>query len=368
MDFNIHDTDGTWVGMIEEPTSAIWTRRYNEPGDFEIYTPATVDLFRTLLPGRFAVQQSGGATVLTPVETVRYITRQGTDEVMIVERLELTTDDEDGDFIKISGRSAACLLDRRIVWNQTTLSGRVDHAIYTLINDNAINPSDASRVLPLTMDVPSVLADTISAQHTGTNLLEAVESICAAYGIGFRVVTDNKSVVSLRVELYVGTDRSAAQTVNSPVIFSPGFENLTSSAYAFDMEKYKNVALVAGEGEGTARTRASYGEASGLTRREMYVDARDMSTNDGEISASEYTEQLKARGAEKLAEAQISEAFGGEVDTVNTFTLDVDYTVGDIATVENEYGIRADTRIAAVTEYWDENGYATDCTFEGLEG
>lgn len=368
MDFYIHDSAGVWVDMIEEPTSAIWTRRYNKPGDFEIYTPATVELFSLLLPGRFVVNQSGGTVTLTPTETVRYITRPDSDRVMLVERLELTTDEENGDFIKITGREAGCLMERRIVWQQTTLAGRVDRAIYKLINENAINPIDPARALPLSMAIPNVLTSTFSAQHTGTNLLEAVETTCAAHGLGFRVVTNDKSVISMRVELYAGKDRRAGQAVNAPVIFSPNFENLISSHYAFDMAKYKNVALVAGEGEGVARKRATYGEASGLARRELYVDARDMSTNEGEISASEYTAQLEARGAEKLSEAQAAEAFGGEVDTAHTFILDVDYTIGDIVTVENEYGIRADARIAAVTEYWDANGYATDCTFEGMEG
>ena len=349
MDFNIYDSGGVWIGIIEEPTSAIWTRSYRKPGDFEIYTPATAEL-------------------LDMIAEDYYIMRQDDDNVAVVERLELTTDAEEGDFVKITGRFASCLLDRRVVWQQTTLAGRVDRAIYKLINENAINPTNPDRKLPLVMDVPDVLAATISAQHTGTNLLEAVKSICAAYGLGFRVVSDSKTTIVLRVELYVGKDRRAGQTVNSPVIFSPEFENLLSTNYAFDVSKYKNVALVAGEGEGTARKRAVYGAASGLMRRELFVDARDMSTNDGEISANDYTAQLEARGAEKLAEAQAVEAFSGEVDTVNTFTLDVDYTVGDIATVVNEYGIRADSRIIAVSEFWDEAGYSTTNTFEGLEG
>lgn len=349
MDFNIYDSSGVWVGIIEEPTSAIWTRSYNKPGDFEIYTPATPELLDLIAEDCF-------------------ITRQGDDGVMVVERLELTTDAEDGDFVKIKGRSAACLLDRRIVYNQTTLIGRADQAVYKLINENAINPSNTDRKLPLVMDVPDVLADAISAQHTGTNLLEAVEAICAAYGIGFRVVSDNKTELVLRVELYVGKDLRADQAINSPVIFSPEFENLLSTNYAFDVSKLKNVAIVAGEGEGKARKRAVYGAGAGLMRREIFVDARDMSTNDGEISASDYTAQLEARGAEKLAEAQAVEAFDGEVDTTHTFTLDVDYTVGDIVTVENEYGIRADSRIAAVSEFWDEAGYSTANTFEGMEG
>lgn len=350
MDFNIHDSSGVWIGIIEEPTSAIWTRRYNKPGDFEIYAPATKDL-------------------LDAIAEDCLITRDDRkDTVMIVERMELTTDAENGNFVKLSGRSASCLMDRRIILEQTNLSGRVDRAIYRIIDENAINPADPARKLPLTMEIPDVMAAAISAQHTGTNLLEAVESICAAYGLGFRVVYDDATRVVPRVELYVGKDRSAGQDVNSPVIFSPEFENLVSSEYAFDMTKYKNVAIVAGEGEGKARKRAVYGAASGLMRRELYVDARDMSTNDGEISDADYMAQLEARGAEKIAETQATEAFGGEVDTVNTFELDADYTIGDIATVENEYGIRVDARIAAVSEYWDENGYSTDCTFEGMEG
>lgn len=349
MDFNIHDPAGVWIGIIEEPTSAIWTRRYNKPGEFEIYTPATAELLAIIAKDCF-------------------VTRDDNNGVMIVERVELTTDEENGDFVKITGRSADCLIDRRIILEQTTLSGRVDRAIYKIIDENAINPEDPDRRLPLVMDIPDVLADTINAQRTGTNLLVAVEEICAAYGLGFRAVSDSTEQIILRIELYAGKDRSAAQAVNSPVYFSPEFENLISSSYAFDMTKYKNVAVVAGEGEGKARKRATIGDASGLLRRELYVDARDMSTNEGEISETEYTAQLEARGAEKLAETRATEVFSGEVDTVNTFELDVDYTVGDIVTVENKYGIRVDTRIAAIPEYWDENGYSTDCVFEGMEG
>lgn len=349
MDFNIHDPSGVWVDIIEEPTSAIWSRRYKKPGEFQIYTPATARLLNTIAEDC-------------------YITRDDEKTVMLVERVELITNAEDGNFVKITGRSASGMLDRRIILEQTTLYGRVDHAVYKIINENAINPANPDRVLPLTMTIPDVMADKISAQHTGTGLLVATEEICAAYGLGFRSVYDDVAHVVPRIELYVGKDRSVGQTANAQVIFSPEFENLISSNYAFDMTNYKNVAIVAGEGEGKARKRAVYGAASGRFRREMYVDARDMSTNDGEISAADYTAQLIARGAEKVSETQATEAFGGAVDMVNTFTLYEDYDVGDIVTVENEYGIRVDTRIAEVTEYWDADGYSTDCTFEGMEG
>ena len=47
--------------------------------------------------------------------------------------------------------------------------------------------------------------------------------------------------------------------------------------------------------------------------------------------------------------------------------LDEDYTLGDIVTVENEYGIRKNARVAAIMETWDDEGYTAVPTFENVE-
>lgn len=348
MDFNVHDHAGVWVGIIENPTSAIWTRRYQKPGDFELYFPATAEML-ALLADDF------------------YITREDAPEVMLIEHIEIITNAEEGNYILVSGRGVECLLDRRIVLEQTTISGRVDAALRRLIVENAVGPADADRALPLSMDVPDIETATIRAQYTGTNLLEAVQEVCRAYGLGFRAVADASEALAPRIELLKGTDRSEGQTDTSPVIFSAEYENLLSSSYVLDTANYKNVAIVAGEGEGKARKRATYGSASGISRREIFVDARDLSTNDGEISEDEYTAQLLARGAETIAEHSLAESFDGEIDTANTFALDEDYTLGDIVTVENEYYIRKNVRVSAIMETWDAEGYAAIPTFENVE-
>jgi len=348
MDFNVHDTNGVLIGIVESPTSAIWTRRYNKPDDFELYFPASVE-------------------ALAMITDDCYITRVDRPEVMVVEHVEIITDEEEGDYILIAGRGGESILERRIVLHQTRLSGRVDAAVHRLVIENAVVPDDADRALPILMPTPNILAASIAAQYTGTNLLEAVQEICKAYGIGFRAVVDNYSVVTPIIELLIGTDRSAGQTVNSPVIFSPEYDNLLSSNYVLDTSKHKNVAIVAGEGEGTARKRAIYGSASGMQRRELYVDARDMSTNEGEISDADYTAQMLARGAEKIAEHAITESFDGEIDAASTYILDADYTVGDIVTVINVYGIQKNVRITAIMESWDDAGYAAVPVYENVE-
>ncbi len=348
MDFNVHDTNGVLIGIVESPTSAIWTRRYYVPNDFELYFPATAD-------------------ALAMITDDCYITRDDRPEVMIVEHVEIITNEDEGNYILVSGRGGESIIDRRIVLHQTRLSGRADAAVHRLVNENAVAPADPDRALPILMRTPDVLAASISAQYTGKNLLEAVQEICKAYGIGFRAVVDNYSVVTPIIELMIGTDRSAGQAVNSPVIFSPEYDNLLSSNYVLDTSNYKNVAIVAGEGEGTARKRATYGSASGMHRRELYVDARDMSTNEGEISDADYTAQMLARGAESLTEHAVVESFDGEIDATNTYILDEDYAEGDIVTVINEYGIRKDVRITAIMESWDEAGYAVVPVYENVE-
>lgn len=349
MDFNVHDHAGVWVGIIESPTSSIWTRRYQKPGDFELYFPATSEMLALLADDM-------------------YITREDAPEIMLVEHIEIITSAEEGNYILVSGRGAECMIGRRIVLEQTSVSGRVDTALYRLIMENAINPADKDRALPLTMVSPNVTDATIRAQYTGDNLLDVVQEVCKAYGLGFRAVSDaDQAAIMPRFELLNGVDRSEGQTINSPVIFSSEYENLLSSSYVLDTMKYKNVAIVAGEGEGTARKRATYGSASGMNRRELFVDARDLSTNEGEISESEYLAQLAGRGAEKIAETALTESFDGEIDTGNTFVLDVDYTLGDIITVENEYGIRKSSRVSAIMETWDADGYTAIPTFENVE-
>ncbi|MBR6503064.1 MAG: hypothetical protein IKT42_06435, partial [Clostridia bacterium] len=126
---------------------------------------------------------------------------------------------------------------------------------------------------------------------------------------------------------------------------------------------YKNVALVAGEGEGTARKTASIGTASGLDRYELFVDARDVSSNDGAISANEYTNLLLERGAQNLSETVITESIEGEIEPNYTYVLNRDYFLGDIVDVINDYGVTMSPRIIEVIECTDTNGYTCIPTF-----
>lgn len=333
------------VGIIDTYTSLIWAKRYYAAGDFELYLPASAEAVE-LLQKDF------------------YLQRDDDDAVMLIEKIGITTDAENGDFLTVAGRSLESILARRIIWAQTTINSGFSAAVFKLIRGNAIETS-AVRVIPnLEIDDSVSFSDPVQTQYTGDNLYDTITALCQTYGYGWKIeLTDEKFILSL----YSGADRSYGNEAGNPfVVFSPNFDNLINSNYQYDKTNYKNVALVLGEGEGEARTRATVGTAAGLDRYESYVDARDVSRNNGEITADDYSIMLAERGAQKLAESRITSAFDGEADANGVYQYKNDFFLGDIVQIENKYGMQEKARIIEIIETEDENGRHIVPTFEKL--
>ena len=130
--------------------------------------------------------------------------------------------------------------------------------------------------------------------------------------------------------------------------------------YVSSIQSYKNVAHVLGEGEGSARVSEDVGTETGLLRRELYVDARDLQS---ENISGNYHEELKTRGVEKLNENGIIESFNGDVDAFTSYIFGVNYTIGDIVEIENEYGLTSKMRITEIIRSQDSNGFEVCPTF-----
>lgn len=346
MNFYLLDNNLNKIQLLEIYRSFIWTNRYFTPGDFELYTPATKALLNTIKQGYYIIRDDD----LT--------------QCMIISNFEVTTDVENGDYITITGQSLKSILNRRIVWTQTNLNGNVETMLRKLVTDNAINPDIEARAISrLILGDTIGLTDTLNAQFTGDNLGEALTAVCQSFGIGYDVLLDlpNKQ---FKFVLLQGKDRTFNQDANARVVFSNEFENLLTTDYIYNSDEYRNVALVAGEGQGTARKTAAVGSGSDLNRFEIYVDARDVSSNNGEIDDTEYNKLLLERGTQKLAETVVKESISGEVEANYTYKLNVDYGLGDIVEVRNDYGVVLTPRIIEVIECHDENGYSCIPTFE----
>ena len=345
MELYLLDLDLNIVDVIENYKSIIWTTRYFSSGDFELYIPATEKMINLL-------------------KKDYYITRDDDfTQAMIIENVQITTSIEEGNYLIITGKNLKSILNRRIIWQQTSLNGSVVKAINQLVYNNAIEPIIPERKIKrLKLGAEISVRDTINTQYTGDNLGETIESICRTYGLGYDILLDieDKSFIFV---IYKGNDRSYKQNNNPYVVFSNEYENLLSTNYANNSENYKNVALVAGEGEGIDRKTVVVGKESDLKRYELYVDARDISSNENEIDEENYNELLSTRGKEKLEECNIIESIEGEVESGYTYKLNEDYFLGDIVEVINEYGIEMTPRVTEIIESIDDTGQYIIPTF-----
>ena len=261
MEALVYNTNFEAIGYVDVFYSFIWSDRYLGYGDFELVVPATTKYLELL-------QQD------------YYLTINESERVMIIEELTIETDAENGNELKVTGRSLESILERRIIWGQKSLSGNFQNGIKSLLVDALISPTIGDRRIDnfkfKEVDDPRITALTVEGQYTGDVLYDVIKSLCAKENIGFKVVLDAK--YNFVFSLYAGIDRSYDQTENDYVIFSSKFENLLSSNYIKSKKLVKNVSLVAGEGEGATRKTLAVGEASGMDRREMFTDANDISS------------------------------------------------------------------------------------------
>lgn len=333
------------IGLIDNYVSVIWTSRYYQAGDFELYLPVTDEFIELLQVGNFLQTKTSNTC-------------------MIIESVNITTDIENGNYMTVSGRSVECLLERRIAIDRTNYSMSLGGFMNNLLNYNFINPNDSDRKIDIIDSDITIGLDTVRTQLFGDNIYEVIVNTCKAYGYGFRMpLIDGK----FTFQLYVGKDRTLSQKENTPAMFSSDFENLINTSYSYSLDTSKNIALVAGEGEGyDRRTVISYkpgiSPGKGMDRYELFVDARDLTSKnqDGsEIGVTEYGSMLFWRGVEKLSEYANSATYDGECTNFPDYV-----ELGDIVQIKNEFGMTATSRVIEIIESDSTSGYTKIPTFE----
>lgn len=378
------------IGIVDNYTSLIWSTRYVEFGDCEIYAPAT--------PENLSIFQLDN-----------YVMREDDDMICKIDKVELETNVETGNYLIITGTDCRKILNQRIVWKTTSFSGTAENFIRRLITQNIISPTDADRVIPRFKLGEYYGFDVhLNLQTSYEPIGDKIAEICRMYGYGFKVTFDGNNFV---FDVYSGVDRSFLQTENPYVIFSDDFDNLKSSKYLVDKSNYASVALVGGSGEGKDRllTMVNTSIATGINRHEIFVDAKStsksityedlveayaggtISTVSGTVyysvsgeriakldSASEpqnaelldapYYALLGEAGEEELAKLKTLTAFEGEVEAENTYLYKTDYFIGDIVQIKNEFGIERAVRIVEVVESFNDEGHSVIPTFEHIGG
>ncbi len=331
MELYIYNSDRELAGIVESFEYLRWTRRYSQCGSFELKAIAT--------PENTALLQEG-----------TFIWKNDDEEAGIIEHLEMAQADKE--IITASGRFSTSFLSRRIVWQTEKLSGDLSACVEQLLNHNLISPADTARKIDGVAFSSPNLGVAVSTQISYKNLMDAVMELCGASDIGVKTVFTPATRI-FTVALYKGTDSQA--------VFSKEYENLTEQSYTESATDYANTALIGGEGEGESRTFAAITSGSGETRREIFVDAKDLQEAD---FGTGYNDALIFRGQSKLSEQGIRYSFDTSVNPHGNLTYKTDFDLGQtVQVISKTWGVSMTTRITEIEETYDADGQSISVVF-----
>lgn len=337
----VYDTNLMRKGVIDVYRSLIWTRKYKEAGTVEIH----------------AVLNSRNLGLL---QKEHIVTMTGSVESAIIEGVSV---DDFSNEITATGRMLSAVLSRRGIKTIVNVSNETyEDVMHKLVDVSAIN---TAYPLPyLVLGERNGLGDAVTLQVSYKDLYTYLTKLSACSNLGFRLRGDYKTK-QLFFEVYEGVNHSKNQRENKQVIFSEIYRNLDKATFTTNSQNYKTHAVIFGDGEGETRTilEATIDpDAKGWERREVMVDARDISRDN--LTENQYLAALIQRGTEKLAEYGIVECLEAVTLPNMNFTYKKDYDLGDIVTVNKKaWGISMDKRITEIQEVYENGGLSIVPTF-----
>lgn len=270
------------IGPINKMTALRWTERYNDIGDFELWCPLTEE-----------------NAELLKEDNLLWI---GTDTLGVIEVIQKSKDEEGSLSLQISGRFNECWLERRIVWDKYSKTDYISNHMRSMVYQNAVNPSDTKRKIPnltLVEDQETYGSSTAYSAHRD-NLWDSLNELGKGNGLSLRI-SNNVEQKSCQFTVRKSTDRSFEQQENDVIMLSSDLSDILSSEYSLDSTGFFNLARVAGAGEGAARKEYTVNpDLTGLNRRELSVDARDISdTETWNVTITTTVTLLKTRWDEE---------------------------------------------------------------------
>lgn len=258
---------------------------------------------------------------------------------------------------KITGYTLGFWFTNRITFPPSGLeydsyNTNVEDIMKGLVRKNLVEADDPKRNINNLIIATSLgRGEKVSFQSRFKYVSDELTSLSKLTGIGWGVYLDieNKKFV---FDIFEGNNLSAEQNILPPKIFSSDYDNVINKSYLTSDIDYKNVAIVAGQGEGVNREiQVVNSEFSGLDRKELFVDARDLDDN----------ENLIDRGNLKLAENQAIETF--ECETINN-GYEEEWDLGDIVTVlDKKLGYIEHNRVIEVMETYEDGHITIEPTF-----
>lgn len=351
MELYIFDRALNFKGIIDNFTSLRWVRRYSKTGEFELHCALA-------------------AESLSLLQRESIIYKKDDVEAGYIEYRNLKQDHDGKEILVVKGKFLTGYLNRRIIWGTEILNTTAEIAMRELVNKNAISPTDVNRVVSnLMLGTLNNFSSNVNYQVSYKNLAEELENLSNVSDLGHRVnfdITNRKLIF----DVYKGLDRSVNQSDNPRAIFSKEFENVLEQEYVDSLNNYKNVCLVGGIGEGTARKFVTIGNSIGLDRFEVFNDQKGLSNTIDDngttttMADTDYNNLLINEGNKTLAETKEVQTFDSKINLNSNLKYKTDFDLGDIVTcVSKKWDLILDTRITEIEEIYEEQGQQINVVF-----
>lgn len=323
--------DKARLGEVRSISSLQWLECYADVGEAKLVCAAT-DSNRSILQNGTLLLNSDRPHLLAQVQSVEI------------------NDDMQAAKMTVRARLTACRLEDRVLMHTATI-GSAEADTLAMVQANL-------RGLPLTVAPAKGLAARYEGQISWGSVLEAVKQVAERTGLGFRVTAD--STLRETFELYSGVDRTDPASPDYVGFLGDTAGNVTSVRLLEDVAVLRNVAVVAGEGQGAERVVVEADLSAGQPRRELFVNAADLSskytvenpdgsTTENTMTPEEYAAQLRARGLQALADTRTGSTVAAELSQA-MMLFGRDYEVGDILPLRlARYGVAVSVRLTKVT-------------------
>lgn len=337
--------------FIPAAESVSWTERYLDPGEFEIKAKMSSGLREFLPEGTF----------ISHIDTM---------EVMLVENHQISEEAVADPDLTITGRSLESWLENRVVGSdqaRTTstiapyelASNLTWVQVAAMVNSHIQTPVAASDGLDFVVAAYSVTGSgTTEARPVDRGTLHTkMLEILKIDDLGIRTIRKNPFTgfggndTNTTLLIHRGVDRKAT------VIFSWTGGDIETAEYLFSGKKIKNSAMVTGR---WVQTIVDTGAVSKYRRRFMPVDANDI---DGQFAAMPtggaltlVLAAMQIRGKQALKAQNAVAITRTDISNLPKFTYRKDYNIGDMVTLDGNFGQSAACRVIEYVEIDDENG------------
>lgn len=339
---------GLRLGFIKSYEFVQYEDKFNGVGDFSVTIPYVEETFNLLHQGNFILFNPEDMGV------IRYRERTSEDQTVVM----------------IKGFMLNKILDWRVIPVTNKFSGNVTQICRDAVERNFITPENSKRKIDFITLEPldtQRLEAPLKTQETGSTVENFISGLLDTHCYGHKLVPIIKNydeelgvptnLSEMQFRVIKPVDRTYGNVEhNPPVIFSFEMNNMQQLTYVDDATEFCSTAYVAGEGEGSNRVIVESGDTDswGTDRIELYVDARDLQSEDpetGEITTEEeYMELLDTRGRTQLEEHITFESFSGQISEGNiNFELGKDFNNGDYVTIaDKQLNIYASVQVTSV--------------------